>query len=1292
MKLRRLTAAILTVFMLMNISAVMPAMAMNIKVGSGYTFVDTAYSNPELDIYLAVARNSGGTAKIYYSDGGETWQASNQSFSMLQYVNANSQQNVVWWPEEEVFIAYNIVTNGETLRWSKDGATWTDFSRTGSNYLYEVSGDGQQLAVMRHVLRALDSMDEGDMSDLPDVDLNNIAPASQTYAVGVSDTAPYIYAVFKQKGNGMRISAQPITPTPEPEVQLAEAESAEEAVVEPTVEPTAEPAAEPSAESTSEPAAEPTAEPTAEITAEPSAEPTSEPADGSTEGPAVEPTAEPVAEPEPMTAEAVAEPSMAGAELMAETIDYSTYRYTDVACNLSRDPIDAVWSKPMGGWFVINGAELTFVKPARTTGAPTATVQQTSSISLSDGQTISDESFTAASTNDDSVIVGTEKGNLYIAPATEQIMTSGSLAWERVEPGDDIETEISERVRSISKVNDNTFFFVTDTGIYIASKDNEGSWQYHDPAKTNIIADADETKTRIEVPKEGSINSTITPEARTWAGTQSQNVITDITINNDAMPSGINAEVSGGSVNVTVDSTVDPAADNNINVTVTAANGQQYDFDIVVASPDHPEAIGYKEMLIPPLGSEPKQYQYSAVMIGTDGEPMETYGAYMEVDTGSMPEGVTFDPETGIFTVTDETAGGSVILYIYSEDSPENYRTKEISLSESRSVRAEMKLGPEELQIPDNETLQAQYTAEFYNQIDELMLREQIDWSVEIPEGSTASGVSINESGVLSVPSNATLGMITVKAASHENPEITATRDVELTYTDRRMATEDLKPVTFDTSKPLEDDLELITTGESYGSTISYTSSDENVLRTDGTVIRPSREDGSVILKATSTLGTGRAEKQWEFVVKKADNLCVNGDLEDGTYNGWSPINDTALEVVQEDGGNVLKATGEGAYQTLTLTNESSYGFEARVKAPEGTTVRLVSENGGTIAELTADGEYQELKGSYNYRRQDDSFEDKIYIECSGEMTVDELKVYEITLELAEVMNAVNKALYSKEEEDINKAKELLEDFYDIPIKDELLEQLDDIEPNGGSTRPGTGGGNAGGGGGGGGGTPPSSSGSGNVNNITIPPKDDDNYEDMLDTYLLNFKDMKDHWAREDVEYMAELGIIQGKAEDQFMPEDNISRAEFAALITRTMGLSETPYENSFFDVVSDDWYSGYVQTVRSNNFMNGYDGLFNPNSPITREEIAKVIVAAYNSKTGTALETGKSIYFNDIDQISYWAWDYVAEAVDLGFINGVSEELFAPKEIATRAQAAVMLRRVYDKLNPPAETDSESA
>ena len=102
---------------------------------------------------------------------------------------------------------------------------------------------------------------------------------------------------------------------------------------------------------------------------------------------------------------------------------------------------------------------------------------------------------------------------------------------------------------------------------------------------------------------------------------------------------------------------------------------------------------------------------------------------------------------------------------------------------------------------------------------------------------------------------------------------------------------------------------------------------------------------------------------------------------------------------------------------------------------------------------------------------------------------------------------------------------------------------------------------------------------------------------------------------------------------------------------------------------------------------MNGYDGLFNPYRLITREEIAKTVVSAYNLKANKQLERGKSLYFNDIDQISSWAYDYIAEAADMGFVNGVTEELFVPKRQATRAEAAVMLKRVYDELNGTGET-----
>ena len=121
----------------------------------------------------------------------------------------------------------------------------------------------------------------------------------------------------------------------------------------------------------------------------------------------------------------------------------------------------------------------------------------------------------------------------------------------------------------------------------------------------------------------------------------------------------------------------------------------------------------------------------------------------------------------------------------------------------------------------------------------------------------------------------------------------------------------------------------------------------------------------------------------------------------------------------------------------------------------------MYQKKGGTIAEVTATGDYQDIKASYDYRKQKSSFEDKIYLEYNGELQIKQLKVFEITLELNKVSSAVNKAVYSKSSTNINDAKKLVLAFYDLPIREELLDKLNSINPSSG--------GNSGGGGGGGG-------------------------------------------------------------------------------------------------------------------------------------------------------------------------------------------------------------------------------
>ena len=162
-------------------------------------------------------------------------------------------------------------------------------------------------------------------------------------------------------------------------------------------------------------------------------------------------------------------------------------------------------------------------------------------------------------------------------------------------------------------------------------------------------------------------------------------------------------------------------------------------------------------------------------------------------------------------------------------------------------------------------------------------------------------------------------------------------------------------------------------------------------------------------------------------------------------------------------------------------------------------------------------------------------------------------------------MEVIAKAEYSKKKADITAAKEAVENFLDIPLKKELQERVDKIKPKT------TGGGGGGTGGSGGGVITPSETSSATTGMVGETVNNDEKvYEG-----LLIFKDLSKHWAKDDVEYMANLGIVSGVSETEFNPDANITRAEFAKLIVKTVGLDEATYKNTYYDVLAEDWYSG---------------------------------------------------------------------------------------------------------------------
>lgn len=171
----------------------------------------------------------------------------------------------------------------------------------------------------------------------------------------------------------------------------------------------------------------------------------------------------------------------------------------------------------------------------------------------------------------------------------------------------------------------------------------------------------------------------------------------------------------------------------------------------------------------------------------------------------------------------------------------------------------------------------------------------------------------------------------------------------------------------------------------------------------------------------------------------------------------------------------------------------------------------------------------------------------------------------------------------------------------------------------------------------------------------------------------LGLNDISAHWAKESIEKLYDKKIITGD-NGKFYPDKNITRAEFAMLISKLLEL-DTKYTDLFLDVDGSEWYADAVCSVKNAGIMNG-DGInFKPQSFITREELC--VACANILKVKNIDVTKSATAFKDKSDISEWAWDSVDVCVGMNMINGMGEEMMMPKANATKAQAAKLAEKL---------------
>ncbi|WP_203363333.1 S-layer homology domain-containing protein [Bacillus sp. REN10] len=181
------------------------------------------------------------------------------------------------------------------------------------------------------------------------------------------------------------------------------------------------------------------------------------------------------------------------------------------------------------------------------------------------------------------------------------------------------------------------------------------------------------------------------------------------------------------------------------------------------------------------------------------------------------------------------------------------------------------------------------------------------------------------------------------------------------------------------------------------------------------------------------------------------------------------------------------------------------------------------------------------------------------------------------------------------------------------------------------------------------------------------------------------FKDTNRHWAKKEIHSLASKLITSGKTDDLFAPEQKLTRAEFAVLLVRAMQVPVKEYEGIFTDVPeSKTWAAAQIEAAnRAGIVLGKEDGAFDPDANITREQMAVMITRAIEYQQADLLDSLKlNQSFKDDKRIGDYAKVSVKQAVELGIINGYKNGKFEPKRETTRAETAVMLYRMLNRLN----------
>jgi hypothetical protein len=171
--------------------------------------------------------------------------------------------------------------------------------------------------------------------------------------------------------------------------------------------------------------------------------------------------------------------------------------------------------------------------------------------------------------------------------------------------------------------------------------------------------------------------------------------------------------------------------------------------------------------------------------------------------------------------------------------------------------------------------------------------------------------------------------------------------------------------------------------------------------------------------------------------------------------------------------------------------------------------------------------------------------------------------------------------------------------------------------------------------------------------------------------------DIENHWAKANIEALHAKGIMNGDDQGLFRPNDPINRAEMATLINRAFGFSNDAGQ-AFVDVKPDDWFAKAVSIAATQGYLQGVgNNRIDPEAEVSREQAAVIIARIMNLTTNDSNSS-----FKDNEQISGWAQGMVGAVTQKGYMVGNGS--FRPAAPLTRGEAASVIERILSSQATP--------